>query len=154
MKYLGLIIMFCSCINCRAQSFPNYLKAEIVDFYISLNEIQEKDKDRMIENFEELFTIKELGNDSSKFSNKSVGIYKLSPNITHTTTNLLACNGENCKVLSVDNGDETLGNAIKFIKEYDAIDKRKALLYVEAIVKLLKDNEELKRLDVLEFKEN
>lgn len=153
MKHLALIIVLGVCVNCKAQSIPNSFKSEIIDFYISSNEIEKTEKESLINGFDESFTIRELGSENSTSVIKN-GIYTLTPNISHTTTILLAHNVNGYKILSSSSKYETLSKVLSFLKENSTIDKLKALEAVEDIMKLLKDNEQLTNLNVLEFKEN
>lgn len=153
MRYLILIIVLVICVNCKAQSLPDSFKLEIIDFYISSNEIEKKEKEKLMNGFDGLFTIKELDGKNSPMI-KSVGIYSITPNISHTTTILLGYDVNNYEVLSSDNKYETLTNGLNFLKKEDTLDKLKVLKSIEYIIKILKDNEELRNLNVLEFKEN
>lgn len=141
--------------SCKAQDLSKSLKTEVVKFYIEINEIQKEDEQELLKNFDELFTITDLQNTTIKYSNSVTGLYKISPNISHTTSNILLCNTGKYMVLKANNDSkETLSAIISFIKEREEIDKKHAIQYIDSFLKLIRKNKEIKDSNTLEFKEN
>lgn len=151
MKNIALIFVLGIFFNCRGQNLPNSFKSEIVDFYIFSNEIQNKERQKLINDSYELFTITELGDTKPISEINTNGIYTLKPNISHTTTLLISYDGNKYTLLSSNDVNKTLINALNFLKGYKNCDELCTLEDVGLIIKLMKDNQELSNIDVLEW---
>lgn len=138
--------------SCKAQEFSKSLKTDVVTFYIEINELEEKDKQELLKNFEGLFTITDLQNSEIRYSNNTSGLFKISPNISHTTSNVILCSNGSCAVLKAN--INSIPKIIDFIKDKDEIDKLNAIRYIESFLNLIRENKDIKESNTLEFKDN
>jgi len=135
---------------CSSQTTFKSIQNDIVELYISKNEIQKENKEKILDNFKELITITDLIG-TSNFTYGKVGIYKVSPNITHTTTNLLILSKDSYKVLYVDDDFSKAFNELStFIKNNTLITKEETIQYFEAFFNIVKENREMKSINTIE----
>ena len=88
---------------------------------------------------------------TDNFSYGKVGIYKVSPNITHTTTNLLILNKDSYKVLSIDDDfSKTFNELSTFLKNDTSINKEETIQYFESFFNIVKENRGMKGINTLE----
>ena len=149
MKHIILILLLINSNVILSQEFP---KTEIINYYINRHELDENHVNEFVNNFESLFTIKKLGENSflQLSQAKTFGIYTVKPNVTHTSILLIGYDGRKFIILSDKNKYRTLENIINFIKGIKIIDKHKALEYILESVKVMEINEyiyNLSRLD-------
>lgn len=149
MKSITILLLIFTT-TCSSQTTFKSIQNDIVELYISKNEIQEENKEKILDNFKELITITDLIS-TSNFSYEKEGIYKVSPNITHTTTNLLILNKDSYKVLSIDDDFSKAFNELTtFIKNNTSIDKEETIRYFESFFNIVKENREMKGINTLE----
>lgn len=146
MKNIILIILLVTSNVILSQEFP---KTKIVNYYINRHELEERYADKFVNNFDELFTIKRLGEKSflQLSKTKNIGIYTIKPNVTHTSILLIGYDGKKFKILSDKNKYRTLENVINFINGIEIIDKHKALEYILESVKVMEVNEYIDNLN-------
>ncbi len=90
-----VFLLFSSCISKKNQiDSGNHLNQIIANHYYDNKEITENQKERIIKEFSELVSLKNL-QDNTKFKGDN-GVYSVSLSITHTTVSLLVlCNDKN-----------------------------------------------------------
>jgi len=150
MKNIVLILFIFTSNVMLSQEFP---KVEIVYYYINSHELEAKHAHEFLNNFEELFTIKRLGeNFFIQLSKaKTIGIYTVKPNVTHTSTLLIGYDGKQFEILSDKDKYKTMENVVNFINRIKTIDKQKALEYILHSLKVLEGNEYIRNLNRLDL---
>jgi len=144
-KILILLLSFCA--SCKSQKLSKSLKSDVVDFYIDIDEIQRESEQELLKNFEEIFTITDFKNKRIKHFQNKKGLYKVSPNISHTTTHIILCSDSECTVLKAN--IQSLSKIIDFIKNKDDIDKINTIRYIDSFLKLIKENKEINESNAL-----
>ena len=149
MKSITILLLLLTT-ACSSQTAFKSIQNDVIELYISKNEIQKEDKGKILDNFGELITITDLiGN--SNFIYDRVGIYKVSPNITHTTTNLLILNKDSYEVLSIgDDFSKAFYHLSMFIKNNILINKEESIRYFESFFNIVKENKEMKSINTIE----
>tara|TARA_B110001450_G_scaffold242720_1_gene253323 strand:- start:1502 stop:1966 length:465 start_codon:yes stop_codon:yes gene_type:complete len=149
MKVLTVLLLIFTT-TCSSQTGFESIKNDIIELYTSKNEILKEDKQKFLDNFKELVSITDLI-DNSNFVFKKEGIYKITPNITHTSTNLLILNKSSYKVLSIDDNFSKAFNELAiFIRQSSSINKEQTMQYFESFFKIVKENRELKNINTIE----
>lgn len=91
-----MFLLFCCCCVSKKNQIDsgNHINKIIADYYYDNKEITSNQKERIIKEFSELVSLKNLQN-STKFNGDN-GVYSVSLSITHTTVSLLVlCNDKN-----------------------------------------------------------
>jgi|TARA_B110000967_G_scaffold206167_1_gene252250 hypothetical protein len=149
MKSITILLLIFTT-TCSSQTTFKSIQNDIVELYIFKNEVQEENREKILGNFKELITITDLIK-TSNFSYGKVGIYKVSPNITHTTTNLLILNKDSYKVLSIDDDfSKTFNELSTFLKNDTSINKEETIQYFESFFNIVKENRGMKGINTLE----
>lgn len=149
MKLIALFLLFFTTI-CTSQTQFKSISNDIVDFYIMKNELDKDSKQEILDNFDGLITIKELVN-KNYFKCCNDGIYEISPNVTHTSVNLLIVKNSHYSILSVDDNFTDVFNRVSLILQKNKlINKQMTIKYLQRLVQIAEDNRNIKRNNTLE----
>jgi len=149
MKLITLFLLFFTTI-CTSQTQFKSISNDIVDFYIMKNELDKDTKQKVLDNFDGLITIKELVN-KNYFKCCNDGIYEISPNVTHTSVNLLIIKNSHYNILSVDDNFTDVFNRVSLILQKNKlINKQMTIKYLQRLVQIAEDNRNIKRNNTLE----
>lgn len=149
MKLTTLFLLFFT-ITCSSQTVFKSITNDIVDFYIIKNELDKDNKQQILNNFKGLVTIKNLINNDN-FKCCKNGIYEISLNISHTSTNLLILNNNHYNILSVDDDFANVFNKLSSILRKDSlVNKEQTIRYLERLVQIVEDNRNIKKNNTLE----
>lgn len=149
---LLIIILFLSMsiTNCNAQIPSETIQNSIVELYVFKNELSKDERKKVLNNFESLVMIQDLKNKKSFFSSDKLGLYIVTLSITHRSSLLLIYDREKNEVFYIDNNFQ---DAFKKMTEYiinnDKIDKRDTIQYFESFFQLVKNNNDLRKINSL-----
>ena len=149
MKSITILLLIFT-VTCNSQTEFKSISNDIVDFYIVKNEVDKESKQKILDNFKGLVTIKNLvSNDNFKCC--KAGVYKVSLNISHTSTNLLILNKNNYNILSIDDDFTNVFNKLSTVlRNNTLINKEQTIKCLESLVKIAEENRNMKKNNTLE----
>lgn len=151
MKLTIILLLFVSCTSIKSQTLQKSLENDILDTFIISHQIEKSNKQKILNNFNGLVTITDLNNSSYLFNNEK-GIYKVSLNITHTTSLILLYENNNIIILDFDNKfNDSFLKILNYIKSDEDITKEMTIKYLERIFIIIEENRQIKNRNILEF---
>lgn len=151
MKLAIIILLFVSCTSIKSQTLQKSLENDILDAFIISHQIEKSNKQKILNNFNGLVTITDLNNSSYLFNNEK-GIYKVSLNITHTTSLVLLYGNNIIIMLDFDNKfNDSFLKILNYIKNDEDITKEMTIKYLERIFIIIEENRQIKNRNILEF---
>lgn len=149
MKPITFFLLFFTII-CSSQTEFKSISNDIVDFYISKNELSKEERETTLVNFKGLITIKNLKTNEF-FKCCKDGVYMVSLNISHTSTNLLILKKNHYTILSIDDDfPNTFNKLSSFIRNDALTNKEQAVKQLEWLVKTAEDNRSIKKNNTVE----
>jgi len=146
MKKLLMVVMFLGFVTVmKSQNIGKKIRYDIINSFIKHHEIVSNDKQKIYNNFDSYFTIKELTNNYN-FNGKRKGIYSIGIHIIPTTRMLLFFyNVNDYYVMPTDSLNVVLSRFISYIKDDSSLTKNNVMKYLESILEITNDNAELEK---------